>query len=245
MTWVWHHSKSTSTARFVLLAIADCANDDGAEAYPSLAALTRKTKLSERTVQAALSKLAEIGELVIARNAGPRGCNKYRIVMRTPAESAPPQNPHPAESAPPPPQISHPTPADSASDPRKSRTRTVIEPSLQPSVEPSLPRKRGDGGTRIPEDFAATEEMIMWARENTPLVGGKETAAFVDYWRSQPGQRGRKVDWIATWRNWMRRAQSDAERGNGRASPRQSATNRAVNEALALAEQIGQQGIGS
>jgi hypothetical protein len=28
---------------------------------------------------------------------------------------------------------------------------------------------------------------------------------FVDYWRSVPGAKGRKVDWAATWRNWCRR----------------------------------------
>jgi hypothetical protein len=32
---------------------------------------------------------------------------------------------------------------------------------------------------------------------------------FVDYWIAQPGQRGVKVDWEATWRNWMRRKQGD------------------------------------
>lgn len=27
---------------------------------------------------------------------------------------------------------------------------------------------------------------------------------FSDYWTAQPGARGRKVDWAATWRNWVR-----------------------------------------
>ena len=29
-------------------------------------------------------------------------------------------------------------------------------------------------------------------------------AKFRDHWISQPGQRGVKVDWLATWRNWCR-----------------------------------------
>ena len=28
---------------------------------------------------------------------------------------------------------------------------------------------------------------------------------FRDYWVAQPGQRGVKADWLATWRNWCRR----------------------------------------
>ncbi len=66
--------------------------------------------------------------------------------------------------------------------------------------------------TRIPDDFAVTDDMITWARENTPLVGRPETDKFVDYWRAKSGKDATKRDWIATWRNWMRRAQDDAER---------------------------------
>jgi hypothetical protein len=135
MGWVWDSSKSKANARLVLLAIADCASDDGGNAYPSMTELRRKTGLSERTVQAMINELVSIGEVSIARNAGPHGCNRYAVLMtpanpagvsrRTPAESAPPQNLPPAESAvlrsdeaaqvnPPdpanlaPPQISHP-----------------------------------------------------------------------------------------------------------------------------------------
>lgn len=31
-----------------------------------------------------------------------------------------------------------------------------------------------------------------------------EAAAFVDYWHAKPGKDGRKADWAATWRNWVR-----------------------------------------
>jgi hypothetical protein len=51
--------------------------------------------------------------------------------------------------------------------------------------------------------------------ENTPSVGRAETEKFVDYWRAKPGQAAMKRDWVATWRNWMSRAQEDAERRGG------------------------------
>jgi hypothetical protein len=35
------------------------------------------------------------------------------------------------------------------------------------------------------------------------------TEAFVDYWTGIPGAKGRKVNWVGTWKNWLRR---EAER---------------------------------
>lgn len=141
MAWVWSSSESTSSARFVLLAIADAANDAGAEAYPSMATLVKKTRLSERTVQAAIRTLEALGELVVYRNAGPKGCNRYRIVMRqTPAESAPPQISHPAESAGAdlaPPQNPSPDPADPAPPPPQNLHPNHPLPIQDPPVEPS------------------------------------------------------------------------------------------------------------
>lgn len=74
----------------------------------------------------------------------------------------------------------------------------------------SQPKKTASQrGTRIPEDFTVTEDMVEWARLKTPNAGLKDTEAFVDYYRAAPGQKGVKLDWVATWRNWMRKAQQD------------------------------------
>jgi hypothetical protein len=67
-------------------------------------------------------------------------------------------------------------------------------------------------GTRLPDDFAVTPEMVEWFREHCPHVDGKhETERFVDYWHGKPGKDGRKLDWAATWRNWMRTAEERAK----------------------------------
>lgn len=63
---------------------------------------------------------------------------------------------------------------------------------------------------RLPDDFAPTAELRQWASENTPDVNvDDQTTRFIDYWRGIGGQRGRKVDWPGTWRNWLRKAQDD------------------------------------
>jgi hypothetical protein len=106
------------------------------------------------------------------------------------------------------------------SNPAPDPTRPV---STSPNGEVQPPSLRSGGGprkratapkkiaTRIPDDFAPTPEMVAWARENTPLVGRRETEDFVDYWRAKSGKDAEKADWPATWRRWMRRAQGDVE----------------------------------
>lgn len=235
MSWVWDHSRSKKTERLVLLAIADCASDDGANAYPSMAELMRKTGLSERGVQYAVKNLMTMGELFVSANGGPRGCNRYRVIMSTPqavppAEFAPPPqilrdtlsdssqvwNVTPADPAPrtvcTPPQTVRQTPADPAPG-------TVLEPSEISSSKRSSMSTQRRRGTRIPDDFTVTPDMVTWARTTVPQVDGRrETEKFVNYWRAK-STNATKLDWAATWRNWMLTA---AERlPQGRAAPHQ------------------------
>lgn len=99
------------------------------------------------------------------------------------------------------------------SQPRPDPTRSSSNEELSPPASP-VPPKGADKtrGTRLPEHFPVTDEMRAWAAEKTPLVGDEDHAAFLDYWRSVSGAKGVKRDWVATWRNWMRRAQKDHER---------------------------------
>lgn len=104
-------------------------------------------------------------------------------------------------------------------------------PSKSGSVLSHKPARRG---TRVPEDFAPTIEMIAWARTNTPLVGQAATEDFMDYWRGKSGRDATKLDWVATWRRWMRKAQVDAERVQARASPKASTTDQRVAQAQSM-----------
>lgn len=59
-------------------------------------------------------------------------------------------------------------------------------------------------GTRIPDDFAITDEMKTWFAENCRNVDGpRETEKFRNYWQAKSGKDATKIDWPATWRNWM------------------------------------------
>jgi uncharacterized protein YdaU (DUF1376 family) len=64
-------------------------------------------------------------------------------------------------------------------------------------------------GTRLPADWFLPDEWATWAlmesRSLTRESVLKAAEQFKDYWTAMPGQRGVKLDWCATWRNWIRR----------------------------------------
>lgn len=46
---------------------------------------------------------------------------------------------------------------------------------------------------------------MAWARkERKELDIAVEAERFRDYWHAKAGKDGRKLDWQATWRNWVR-----------------------------------------
>lgn len=90
MSSVWEISSLGGTELLLLLAVADFANANGV-AFPSVATLAKKIRMSERNTHYLLKKIEQSGELKIERNAGPRGCNLFRVQILQGAEFAPVQ----------------------------------------------------------------------------------------------------------------------------------------------------------
>jgi len=103
----------------------------------------------------------------------------------------------------------------------------ILQAPISKAPKTTTPQERRQG-TRLPDDFEVTPEMVAWFREHCPHVDGKsETEKFRDYWRAKPGKDGRKLDWPATWRNWMRTAEDRAmprQRSNGQRPQRGGAS---------------------
>jgi uncharacterized protein YdaU (DUF1376 family) len=72
-----------------------------------------------------------------------------------------------------------------------------------PSVDSKSPKK----GTRLSAEWRPNE--ADWA-DACNVLGSRqaenELAKFRDYWPAKPGREGLKLDWNATWRNWVRNA---------------------------------------
>jgi len=56
------------------------------------------------------------------------------------------------------------------------------------------------------ETKRATRLPDTWHPRAEDGLDNLELAKFRDYWRAVPGQKGTKLDWDATWRNWLRTA---------------------------------------
>lgn len=82
-----------------------------------------------------------------------------------------------------------------------------------PSASPAQPEPKGrtsTTGTRLPVDWKLPKRWGEWAIADRPELTAEEVRRqgemFADHWRAATGKDGRKADWEATWRNWIRRA---------------------------------------
>lgn len=113
-------------------------------------------------------------------------------------------------------------------------TETETETETTSTEVEVKPRKRG---TRIPEPFLVTAEMRQWAASRTPSVDvNTSTERFVNHWRAAT-RNATKLDWLATWHNWLL---SDQEKAGTRNAPRQTAAQRNLSTVEYFAQQEAQ-----
>ena len=102
----------------------------------------------------------------------------------------------------------------SASDADKQRTESGQKtPNLGAREEKSreeektvgAPSAKSPRGTALPKDWELPGDWRTWAEKERPDVDPQTAAdSFRDFWIAKPGKEGRKTDWQATWRNWVR-----------------------------------------
>jgi len=189
------------TDRLVLLALADHAGEDGT-CYPSIARLCQRTGLGERAVQTALKRLKSDGQLRV-RMGGGRGNSTLYMITINPAAETPFEKPRLKN-----PVFNDINPAADARNPAADAPEpsvTIIEPSAE---------KRGARASRLAADWFLPMEWGEWAISEGMDRDAVRVQAdrFKDYWLAKAGKDATKLDWQATWRNWIRSAK---ERGNG------------------------------
>jgi uncharacterized protein YdaU (DUF1376 family) len=66
-------------------------------------------------------------------------------------------------------------------------------------------KEKNKRGSRLAQDWFLSKAMGEWATQERPDLDVRQVAEqFKDYWVAQAGQKGVKLDWDATWRNWVR-----------------------------------------
>jgi hypothetical protein len=181
MSMIWETGPARQADRFVLLALADYANDAG-ECFPAVGTIARKTCMSVRGVQQILRRLEADGWLKTEPQKARNGCNSYTI---TPAPYAPPQDMHPRTTCTTPPHVDDIPPAPRAPEP----SLTINEPSV---------RKKA----RMPAGAVISQKQIEIAQQQGH--DAEEAAAQFERFKAWATANGRQyADWNAAWRNWF------------------------------------------
>ncbi len=94
-----------------------------------------------------------------------------------------------------------------ASTKDQPKTNQLKKQGNKVTIEAKASKARG---SRLPEDWFLPVEYGQWAIDQgwPETVIRSESEKFKDYWCGIPGVKGRKADWLATWRNWMRNSKS-------------------------------------
>lgn len=109
--------------RHVLARLADRVNDRNGVCWPSVQKIADDVCCSVRKVQGVLKELEKRGLIIVERNAGPKGCNLYRLTL-PPATDAPPHVVHPSTAGTQLPHVTSNTPASGAPEPKRNPKKT-------------------------------------------------------------------------------------------------------------------------
>jgi hypothetical protein len=82
-----------------------------------------------------------------------------------------------------------------------ARPETETETKRETETE----AKKSTRGSRLSADFVLPKEWADWARQERPDLDLRSVGEqFKDYWSAKAGSGSTKLDWQATWRNWVR-----------------------------------------
>lgn len=183
----------------MLVRLADRADNEGSEAYPSVNSLVRDCGLSRRSVQRSLRSLVQAGYLVIARKATPTTPVVYRVTLESQRSIA--------RGATMTPRARETPDASQSQRGCQDGTLTIKEPPKN-----SLSRR-----ARSLDDFELDDHDREWAAKHAPDV---DPHRVLEELRAYCASTGKTYsDYRAAWQSFCLRQQDDRH-GTGRQSTR-------------------------
>ncbi|MGH7751153.1 MAG: helix-turn-helix domain-containing protein, partial [Candidatus Dormibacteria bacterium] len=85
-------------------------------------------------------------------------------------------------------------------------------PRGKPRVPPTTTSDKTARATRLPADWSLPAEWQQWAVEAHHLEPQRIlriSLRFRDHWHAKAGPLAVKLNWFATWRNWIRKELGD------------------------------------
>ena len=186
--------------KLILILLANNANDETGDCFPSQSYLAKRSGLSRGHVNRIIKGLEVVRLVDIIpqyRDDGGRRSNRYRLNINVTGGGV---------------TTDH-IPCDEV-----TQNPVTTDDSLT-VISNHQKKQREARGTRLEEDWVLPEAWKGWAKSERPDLHIDTVAnCFKDHWISVSGVRGLKRQWFATWRNWIRREPIVGERkfSNGR-----------------------------
>jgi uncharacterized protein YdaU (DUF1376 family) len=105
---------------------------------------------------------------------------------------------------------------------QRSGDATASSAQCLPDPEPEIEKREAKAspkkGSRLSSDWKLPREWGEWALSQgwpEPMIR-EEAEKFRDYWIARTGKDATKLDWQATWRNWMRNSKARKPDHGGR-----------------------------
>jgi hypothetical protein len=205
MSLVWKNYNRGGSEKLAMLALADWCNEHGRSLHPSVNGVAKKINVSESQARRILHGLIEEGYLEVVANHGggaPGQTRQYKLnldLLKTPSADA-----TPSVDA---------TPSTDARDDSHGCALPLAPMTPEPSLSINNHQTPNSRATRFNPN-AKAEDGYIEAALSVRAIDLDEIKRvfdeFRDYWIAVPGAKGVKLDWIATWRNWVRRAKTTA-----------------------------------
>ena len=180
--------------KLILILLANNANDETGDCFPSQSYLAKRSGLSLGHVNRVLKRLKSEGFVDIIpqyRDDGGRRSNRYRLYMNVIGGHI---------------TVEH-TPCDQVTqEPMTTDHSLTVISNRHKNLESAR-------GARLEEDWVLPDAWRQWGKETRPDLHLDTIAScFKDHWISVSGARALKRDWFAVWRNWIRREPIVGER---------------------------------
>lgn len=177
MSRVWEHSQHGGTELLLLLAVSDFANDDGI-AWPSVARLAQKVRMSERGTQYIIQRTIDSGELLVKQGTGRRNTSTYAVLTGLDAKNRSALVRKLTKGARPAPFIK------GANDDKKGAIAIAPDPSLRATIIKSNHQEEGAGAPATKKPVAELMDhsaVIAYRNEclNTPNIEARRKIAAV------------------------------------------------------------------
>lgn len=220
ITWARHQKVGKGPTKSVLMALADFASEDFVS-FPSIDTLIAWTEQDRKTVLANIDRLKDAGWIT---DTGERtGRTRQIVVYQINVERGVEVKVGPRSQSNPKTERfqkrngyeNGTVPNSTSNSPNSDSKQSQISPETVPNSVPvtvvnsnEQGRNSGARGTRLPDNWILTKALGDWALQEQPTWTAdhvrRVAEKFRDYWTAKSGQQGRKTDWDATWRNWVR-----------------------------------------